>query len=196
LNESVRMIVVLAVIAMLSGGLLAGVYEWTSGIIAENELREMQSSVFQVLPGTVRIELLDTAPSTLVEDDPTTMREVEQTTTQIFVGYDDRDDVTGFAFVGEGAGYGGAIRILVGVDDNSGAILGLAVLSHSETPGIGSKIEEASFRNQFVGKTLDDPIAVGKDINALTGATVSSRAVTEAVRRGFADAAAAYERSR
>ena len=84
LNESVRMIVVLAVIAMLSGGLLAGVYEWTSGIIAENELREMQSSVFQVLPGTVRIELLDTAPSTLVEDDPTTMREVEQTTTQIF----------------------------------------------------------------------------------------------------------------
>ena len=133
LNESVRMIVVLAVIAMLSGGLLAGVYEWTSGIIAENELREMQSSVFQVLPGTVRIELLDTAPSTLVEDDPTTMREVEQTTTQIFVGYDDRDDVTGFAFVGEGAGYGGAIRILVGVDDNSGAILGLAVLSHSET---------------------------------------------------------------
>ena len=36
-----------------------------------------------------------------------------------------------------------------------------------------------------MGKTLDDPIAVGKDINALTGATVSSRAVTEAVRRGF-----------
>src|SRR5690606_36397168 len=61
LNESVRMVVVLAVIAMVSGGLLAVVYDWTSAIIAENQLREMESSVFEVLTGAARIELLDTA---------------------------------------------------------------------------------------------------------------------------------------
>lgn len=196
MNESVRMVVVLAVIAMVSGGLLAVVYDWTSAIIAENQLREMESSVFEVLPGAARIELLDTAPSTLVQDDPETAREVEQTTTQIFVGYDEQDQAIGYAFVGEGAGYGGAVRVLVGVDGESGKIIKLVVLNHAETPGLGSKIEEASFREQFAGKTLDDPIALGKDINAVSGATVSSQAVVNAVRRGFEDASAAFERSR
>ncbi len=196
MNESVRMIVVLAVIAMVSGGVLSFVYDWTGAIIAENQLRQMESSVFEVLPGAVRVEPLGTAPSTLVQDDPETSREVEQTTTQIFVGFDAQDKALGYAFVGEGPGYGGAVRILVGVDGESGEILNLAVLNHAETPGLGSKIEEASFRNQFKGKTLDDPIAIGRDIDGISGATVSSRAVAEAVRRGFAEAAAAYERSR
>ena len=195
MNESVRMIVVLAVIAMVSGGVLSFVYDWT-GDHCRKPAAADGSSVFEVLPGAVRVEPLGTAPSTLVQDDPETSREVEQTTTQIFVGFDAQDKALGYAFVGEGPGYGGAVRILVGVDGESGEILNLAVLNHAETPGLGSKIEEASFRNQFKGKTLDDPIAIGRDIDGISGATVSSRAVAEAVRRGFADAAAAYERSR
>lgn len=193
MNESVRMVVVLTVIAMASAGILAQVYEVTSGIIAENQLREMESSVFAVLPEAATVELLDQAPDTMVQDDPEQMRETEQTTTQIFIGYDEGGSPIGYAFVGEGAGYGGAVRVMVGVDGSSGAIQKVVVLNHAETPGLGSRIEEATFRDQFTGKKLTDPIALGRDIDGISGATVSSRAVTEAVRRGFDDASAAYE---
>lgn len=196
MNESARMIVVLTVIAMVSGGLLAAVYDWTSGVIAENQLKEMESAVFAVLPGAVRIELLDRGPAELVEDDPKASKETKQAANQVFVGYNEQGAPVGYAFVGEGNGYGGIIRIMVGVSEAEGKILNLTVLSHSETPGLGSRIEDAGFRNQFVGKTLSDPIAVGRDINALSGATISSRAVTEAVRRGLEQASAVYERSR
>ncbi len=196
MNESIRMIVVLAVIAMVSGGLLAWVYDWTGEIIAQNQLQEMMASIQEVLPKATRIERLGSAPSTLVEEDPDQAREVEQTTTEMFIGFDDSDNPVGYAYVGEGPGYGGAVRVLVGVDGSNGQILGISIVSHSETPGLGSRIEEESFRRQFVGKTLDDPIALGTDIDVLTGATVSSQAVVDAVRGGFEDASVAYERSR
>lgn len=196
MNESVRMIVVLTVIAMVSGGLLAWVNDWTGAIISENQLQAMMASIQEVLPTAIRVERLSSSPSTLVEEDPDQAREVEQATTEMFIGFDDNDRPVGYAFVGEGPGYGGAVRVLVGVDGASGKILGISIVSHAETPGLGSRIEEESFRSQFVGKTLNDPIALGRDIDALTGATVSSRAVVQAVRTGFEDASIAYERSR
>lgn len=86
-----------------------------------------------------------------------------------------------------GAGYGGFIRIIVGVD-RSGIIKGVKILEHQETPGLGSKINEVNpgekdpwFLKQFAGKPAKT-IAVGKDIDAITGATISSSAVTDAIR--------------
>ena len=70
MNESVRMIVVLTVIAMVSGGLLAWVNDWTGAIISENQLQAMMASIQEVLPTATGVERLSSSPSTLVEEDP------------------------------------------------------------------------------------------------------------------------------
>jgi len=85
-------------------------------------------------------------------------------------------------------GYGGNIEIMLGVDPQ-GVILGVEILSHLETPGLGSKISEEAFRQQFAGRRLEDTRwAVrkdGGDIDQITGATVSPRAVVDAIHQGL-----------
>lgn len=78
-------------------------------------------------------------------------------------------------------GFGGAIDMMVGVDI-SGAVTGVAIVSQSETASLGANCTREDFRAQFTGKT--GTLSVSKDggeIEALTGATVTSRAVTEGV---------------
>lgn len=78
-------------------------------------------------------------------------------------------------------GFGGAIDMMVGVD-NAGAVTGVAIVSQSETASLGANCTREDFRAQFTGKT--GTLSVSKDggeIEALTGATVTSRAVTEGV---------------
>lgn len=192
MNESLRMVVVLAVIAMVSAGILSVVYGTTSVIIEENQARALESSVFEVLPGTTRVEILRRNPDELGVDDPREMREEEQKTTLIYQGLDDQDRILGYAFVGEANGYGGVIRVLVGVAEDTDAILSIKVLSHTETPGLGDRIEGEDFRGRFVGKTTADPIKVAQDIDGLSGATVSSTAVADAVRESFIEVSALY----
>lgn len=187
------MVVVLAVIAMISAGVLSQVYGLTSVIIEENAARTLESSVYEVLPGTSKVNIIRRSPDELGVDDPKEMREKEQKTTLIYQGVNDQDQIIGYAFVGEGNGYAGTVRVLVGVDETSNKILNLKILDHTETPGLGTKIEDESFRKQFVGKTVQDPIKLGQDINIISGATISSRAASEAVRQGFDDAAAVYK---
>ena len=106
----------LAVIAMISGGILAVVYDTTSVIIEENQARALESSIYDVLPGTTTVNILRRSPDELGVDDPREMREQEQRTTLIYQGVDDQGRVVGYAFMGEANGYGGVIRVLVGVD--------------------------------------------------------------------------------
>lgn len=90
-------------------------------------------------------------------------------------------------------GYSGTIDVMVGVDA-AGVVQGARVLTQTETPGLGAKIVESSFMGQFAGRTADQ-VALRKDdsargaIDAIAAATISSRAVTRAVRAAL-DAAA------
>jgi electron transport complex protein RnfG len=186
------MVVVLAVIAMVSAGILSVVYGTTSVIIEENAARALESSVYDVLPSATRVDIIRRSPDEHGVDDPKEMREQEQRTTLIYQGINEQDQVIGYAFVGEANGYGGVIRVLVGVDEASDQILNIKVLEHTETPGLGSRIEDESFRNRFVGKTIEDPIAINQDIDNISGATVSSRAVADAVRKGFVETSSLY----
>lgn len=187
------MVVVLSIIAMVSAGVLSLVYGPTSAKIEENAARALEGSVYEVLPGISKINIVRANPDQLGVDDPQEMREMEQITTLIYQGEDEAGQVIGYAFVGEANGYGGVVKVLVGVDEESDQILAVKVLEHTETPGLGSKVEDASFRNQFVGKTVQDAIQLGQDIDNISGATVSAEAVVRAVRRGFDDANLAYK---
>lgn len=104
--------------------------------------------------------------------------------TTIVPALDASGNKIGSVVVNSVKGYGGAVSVMTGVD-NAGKVTGVNILSHSETAGLGANSTKESFRNQFVG--LIKGITVSKDapgknsIDALTGATITSRAVTQAV---------------
>jgi len=102
----------------------------------------------------------------------------------------------GYAFLAVGVGYSGDINILVGLEDAQ-TVEGVIILSHTETPGIGSRAMEPAFLNQFYGLAISD-IAFEKDgglINgdSVTGATISSSAIIKAVKETAMDKVAQME---
>ncbi|APW48157.1 electron transport complex subunit RsxG [Rhodoferax antarcticus] len=101
--------------------------------------------------------------------------------------------VTGVAFETHGRGYGGEIRLLLGIDGN-GKLLGVRVLQHTETPGLGDKIEvsRSDWITRFTGLSLGNPPqaqwAVRKDggqFDQFAGATITPRAVVNSIRDGL-----------
>ena len=82
-------------------------------------------------------------------------------------------------------GFGGPIEVTVGVDTH-GTVTGLSVggSSFAETAGLGAKAKEPAFTDQFVGKTA--PLTLKVDVDAISGATITSRAVTDGVNTAAA----------
>ncbi|MEW6608149.1 MAG: RnfABCDGE type electron transport complex subunit G [bacterium] len=105
-----------------------------------------------------------------------------------FKGFDCEDKLVGYVISCLAEGYSGGFWIMVGVDKKF-KIVEMKILTHKETPGLGNKIEEAEFRNQYKSKGIENLEVVkvpDKDkIQAITGATISSKAVTEAVKKGL-----------
>lgn len=104
---------------------------------------------------------------------------------EYYVGYDKSGDVAGYTFTTSGEGYGGDVVMMTGVDI-SGAVTGITAITLNETAGLGMNAQKESFRNQFVGKkgvigvsTISKKAENG--IDAMTGATITSKAVTNAV---------------
>ncbi len=88
------------------------------------------------------------------------------------------------------SGFGGTIDMVVGVKAD-GTVAGVEIISMSETSGLGANASKDSFRSQFVGKSGDLAVTKdGGDIDALTGATITSRAVTQGVNTALQAAAA------
>lgn len=92
-------------------------------------------------------------------------------------------EVTGLAVEAPGhGGYSGDIVMMVGLDLRTGRGLGVEIVSHGETPGVGARVEEPSFRKQWKGLPLDGPAALRGDggaIDAISGATYSSHAMID-----------------
>jgi electron transport complex protein RnfG len=100
----------------------------------------------------------------------------------------------GWVVKSSGQGYADKIELLIGFDDKMDAITGLFILEQKETPGLGNKISNWDWRKQFIGKGTDQPLTVVKtgsktpyDIDAITGATISSRSVCALVNRAISD---------
>lgn len=105
--------------------------------------------------------------------------------------------VVAYVVPAQGKGYGGVIQMLAAVSPEGKAI-DFKVLKHAETPGLGDKMVEPKFRGQFAGKVAKDmevvKVPTDKNIQALTGATITSRAVTNGIKEAV-DAVAAYAAS-
>jgi len=183
MKEIARLVLILTAICVVAALALAQVYELTKEPIARQKRLEVLKAIRAVLPN------IDNEPDKDVvhlQLGNTSSAESRQVT--LFRGRL-KGKLAGVAFVVKSReGYGGNIEIMLGVDPH-GVILGVEILSHLETPGLGSKISEEAFRQQFAGRRLEDTRwAVrkdGGDIDQITGATVSPRAVVDAIHQGL-----------
>ena len=179
MKEIFRLCVVLTVIAAVSAGVLAYVSQKTAEPIAQALLQEKMAAITNVLPP------FDNDPYA----DRRTITGDGGAQKEIYPGVKD-GDIIGVAFeVTAPDGYSGDINFMVGVDMD-GVVQGIEILKHLETPGLGAKIVKEGFRDQYKGKSLADPEnwAVTKDGGTfvpITGATISSRAVTKATAEGL-----------
>ena len=112
-----------------------------------------------------------------------------------YEGYDNNKNIVGYVFTTSAKGYGGDIVTMVGVLSD-GTVSGMDFLSISETAGLGMNADTDEFKNQYVGKSgeigLNKNAPGENEIQALTGATITSKAVVSAVNA----ITAAYEEIR
>lgn len=182
MKEMIRLVFVLTLTAALTGGLLALANRLTEEPIAAARRAELLNTLNAVLPSH------DNAP------DRETVTNQVNGSPWIFYPARRGDDHVGTAFTAQAEGYGGSVTVMVGIDDQD-RILAVRILNQLETPGLGANIEQSVFLEQFAGRSASQPPALRQDngdIQAVTAATISSRAVTEAV----ADGLAAYRASR
>ncbi len=183
MKEILRLALALTLIAAGAGFVLSLAESFTRAPIAEQRRLETLKALKAVLPPA------DNAPDSdlvvLVAGKDKKGRDIEKT----FYRGRQGNDLSGIAFkVVAPDGYSGNIDIMVGIAPD-GTISGLEILSHAETPGLGSLITEAEFRQQFHGKNLNNidwrVKKDGGDFDQLTGATISPRAIVGAVQRGL-----------
>lgn len=95
-------------------------------------------------------------------------------------------ELIGYVFETESKGYGGTLKVMTGID-TEGSITGVAILSHGETPGLGANATKESFTDQYRQSIPENGLSVTKgtagdgEIAAITGATITTDAVTDAV---------------
>jgi electron transport complex protein RnfG len=178
-----KLALVLTIIAAGAGLILSVVEGVTRAPIAEQRRLETLKALKAVLPAIDNAPDADTV--SLVTGQDKKGRDVSRT----FYRGRQGDVLSGVAFkVTATEGYGGNIEIMVGIDPD-GVVSGIEILTHSETPGLGSKISEGWFKDQFRGKGLENADwRVKKDggqFDQITGATISPRAVVKAVKEGL-----------
>jgi len=183
MGDMIKMVVVLTVLSAFSGGLLAAVRDNTKDKIENQQLQFVKGPAIKaIFEGASNDPIADRFK---IKDG-----DVERS---IFVAiYDGKPKAV--ALESYGKGYGGDVGLMVGIDIESNTIMGAGVTTHAETPGMGAKAkEDPSFVNQLKGASLAEPVKVTKDggaINALSGATITSRAVCFAAT----DVSAVYNR--
>jgi len=176
MREMVKMVIVLTLLSSLSGGLLAA--------IRNNTQDRIDSQVLKFVKGPAIQRIMEGAANNPIADRFSI--QIDDTEKNFFVGvFDGEPGVV--AFETKGGGYGGDVGVMVAVSVETGKIRGVSVTTHNETPGLGARVEtDEDFKSQFQGVPIGSQPKVkpdGGDITALSGATVTSRAVCKAVSR-------------
>ena len=174
MREMFKLFAVVTLFGAVSGGLLAGVRAGTKERIEYQQIKFVKGpAILEIMKGCA--------------NDPLTARfkiKDGKEERSFFVGVFDGKPNT-VAFETSGKGYGGDLNIVVAVNVDKDVIVGVGVTTHRETPGVGSRAKtDTRFAAQFKGQPIGEPFRVKADggkIDALSGATVSSRGVCGAV---------------
>ena len=166
-----KMIAALALVGIASGASLVFVYKYSIPKIKVNMDADKNRA----------IRMLFSKASKIDYDKKSEIYKVE----------DDTGKSLGYAFIAEGNGYQGAIKLMVAVNTDLTKMLGMEVLESQETPGLGAEIAGDKFKKQFTGLDMSHPVELVKNqtpqekyqIEAITGATISSRAVVNIINK-------------
>lgn len=171
MKEVIKISVTLTLICLICAFLLALVYNAAEEKIEANQRKAIQESINKLAP------------------EATTQKKIKIDNRPFWKLYQ-KDNLIGYAVIASGQGYGGQIRIMVVTDSDLEKIKGIEIIESSETPGLGSKIQENNFKNQFRNLTVLKPIKYTKEkptmpneIQAITGATISSKAVVKILNK-------------
>lgn len=161
MKEMARYGLTLALICAIASGLLASANALTKSKIIAQAQAEEEMGLKEVLPGAAHFEPVKSQEEIIY-----------------YKGHDKEGRLVGIAFKAAQKGYSSVVETVAGMKSD-GTIIAIKVVSQNETPGLGSGITEPEFTGQFAGKS----IAGLNEIQAITGATISSRAVIDSVKR-------------
>lgn len=162
-NNMIKPVVILVIICAIAGCILAVVHAKTQPLIDANDLAAKTATYKETLPEAEDFEELSC--------------DIEGVTAVL----KSTNDV-GYVITAQSRGYGGQVPVAVAIDD-SGTVLKLVCMSNDETPGLGSKVQDESFTSQFTG--IEAKEITIDDIDAISGATISSKAVVAAINLAF-----------
>ena len=173
MREMIKMVIVLTILSCFSGGVLA--------YLRNSTQERIDNQVLEFVKGPAVRTIFEGA-----ENNPIADRfilkdgDVERT---VFVAFYEGEP-RGVAIETFGKGYGGNVGLMVGIDLKENKLMGVGVTTHAETPGMGAKAKsDPTFVAQFKDQPIDNPIKVmadGGGINAISGASITSRAVSAA----------------
>jgi len=183
------------VLAVSFGSALAFVQVSLSEVIAANKLNETLTQVPALVWGEKAAQYVaDTGMPMDISPGTVSVKKEQKTTYYPLYRVTRGKIMSGWVLKARGQGYADKIEVLIGVDPDVETITGLFVLEQKETPGLGNKITFPAWRKQFVGKKTVTPFMVVKEksaeentIDAVTGATISSRSVAGIVNQTVTD---------
>jgi H+/Na+-translocating ferredoxin:NAD+ oxidoreductase subunit G len=183
------------VLAVSFGSALAFVQSSLNDIIAANKLNETLSQVPELVWGAnTDPYTADTSHPIQITPETVSVKKGQKTAYYSIFRVSRGDEISGWVVKANGQGYADNIEVLMGVDPHVETITGLFILEQKETPGLGNKITFPAWREQFAGKKTDTPFVVVKEkstdrnsIDAVTGATISSRSVAGIVNQSVQD---------
>ena len=188
--NSKKMLLAMVGIGIISAFLIVMSFELTLPRVTRLKAEALEKAIFEVLPGTVSTQ----AYGVNTNGELFGLADGDKPETTLYAGYTSEGNLIGYAIEASGQGYADIIRILYGYDPAKQTIIGFQVLESKETPGLGDKIEkDEQFQNNFTtldvsisedGQLRNKVITVkqgekqnGWEIDGITGATISSRAV-------------------
>jgi electron transport complex protein RnfG len=184
-----KLIFTLGLAGFLSGIAIIGIYETTLPTITAYKAKVLREAVFKVLPGVTQIKKFRYTEGNLTE----AASEVRDDENTIYGGYDDQNVLIGYAITAEGPGFQDTIRILYGYNMEKRLVVGMEVLESRETPGLGDKIyKDADFQENFFALQVEPNVVLVKkgaksapnEVDAITGATISSKAIVRIINKG------------
>ncbi len=192
-NKIIKDALALTLITLVAGVALGGVYEITKDPIAKQEAQAKAEAYEQVFADAVAFENveMDDALTKTIRDQLDQEGYKAQSIEEIMRAEDQSGETLGYAFtVVTSEGYGGDIQFSMGVQ-NDGTLNGISILSISETAGLGMNADTPAFKDQFVGKQVEklqytkNGATQDDEINAISGATVTTNAMTNGVNAGL-----------
>ena len=187
-SSTARLLFTLAFFGALGGGILAYTYQKTLDPIRKFAGEKVEVAVREVLGAPARLDTLFLVGDKLSRTLPAGVDVLDAT--KVFIGFDAKDARIGVAVEEVAPGFANDVRLMVGFNPTTGALTGFKVLSQTETPGLGDKIEkDSTFAKRFTGKIVN-PLKGTKNattdpstVQTITGATISSKAVLKVINK-------------